>query len=527
MIADSIRIEPAPQISLFTRHFLTGARLPIPDGGPIDFGNVPLDIITGEARLTKTVIIHNDGIGPLSPFSVIPMLPNGFSIASPPPPGDPLPPGAEFEIEIDFLGDTPGTFVTDLESGDVNNQVPPFTNMLTIDVIDDLVPPSVEIVSPLDGGLLVEGSTVPIGVDVSDDVGIRRVELLVDGQSVATDVSFPFEFNLTLPFLDDPQTSQSGEVTFSATGVDLAGNSTTSDPITINLLPADPPVVIVYPPGDDTNPFGDPFFDIAADVLTDRQIAQVEYLVNGVVVDTVNQEPYIGHIPRLNSNVSSTITVVALDIFGTEHVSNALTLQPPGWRPGNIDGDTDFDANDSFLLQLVKLSGTDFQIDQSKGNSSLTAVEIRTIINQMGLVADVDGDQDFDANDAFLIHLVQLAGTDLQIDLSKGSSLLTAAQIRANVTALAGPAAAMSVATQSLPVVQSVMVDVPNAEKVGSVDTVQSIGLAPAVNISKRSLFANVGPKTQPLPISPEGRMLPISVSETVWEEYRKWIDAI
>ena len=58
-----------------------------------------------------------------------------------------------------------------------------------------------------------------------------------------------------------------------------------------------------------------------------------------------------------------------------------------------MDGDGDFDANDSFLIQLARLSGADLQIDQSKGSSLLTASQIRAKINQIGTKADVDGDQ--------------------------------------------------------------------------------------------------------------------------------------
>ncbi|MCP4859444.1 MAG: hypothetical protein GY903_33670 [Fuerstiella sp.] len=103
---------------------------------------------------------------------------------------------------------------------------------------------------------------------------------------------------------------------------------------------------------------------------------------------------------------------------------------------GDVDGDTDFDANDSFLIQLVKLSGTDAQIDQSKGSSPFAAFQIRAAIAQLGLTADVDGDLDFDANDSFLIQLVKLSGTDEQITLSRGNSPLTAIQIRADVNGL-------------------------------------------------------------------------------------------
>ena len=103
---------------------------------------------------------------------------------------------------------------------------------------------------------------------------------------------------------------------------------------------------------------------------------------------------------------------------------------------GNVDGDSDFDANDAFLIQLVALSGTDAQIDQSKGGSPLSATEIRAQIQELTSTADIDGDNDFDANDAFLIQLVKLSATDAQIDQSKGASSLSAAEIRSGVESL-------------------------------------------------------------------------------------------
>lgn len=122
--------------------------------------------------------------------------------------------------------------------------------------------------------------------------------------------------------------------------------------------------------------------------------------------------------------------------------------------PGNVDGDADFDANDSFLIQLIKLSGTDTQINQSKGSSPLTATQIRANVTALQTKGDVDGDTDFDANDAFLIHLVKLSGTDNQINQSKGSSPLAGTQIRANVNALGAPAAPNIRAAMRIPTAQ-------------------------------------------------------------------------
>jgi hypothetical protein len=56
------------------------------------------------------------------------------------------------------------------------------------------------------------------------------------------------------------------------------------------------------------------------------------------------------------------------------------------------------------------------------------------------LAGDVDGDADFDANDSFLIHLTKLAGTNAQIEQSKGASALTSTESRENVDNLANSA---------------------------------------------------------------------------------------
>ncbi|MCA9047146.1 MAG: hypothetical protein KDA89_00360, partial [Planctomycetaceae bacterium] len=108
--------------------------------------------------------------------------------------------------------------------------------------------------------------------------------------------------------------------------------------------------------------------------------------------------------------------------------------------PGNVDGDGDFDANDSFLIHLVQLSGTDSQISLLKGESALTAEQIRAVVTQLESGAgDADGDGDFDANDSFLIHVVKLSGTDTHIELLKGGSSLSAAQIRLRINQLGTP----------------------------------------------------------------------------------------
>ncbi len=176
--------------------------------------------------------------------------------------------------------------------------------------------------------------------------------------------------------------------------------------------------------------------------------------------------------------------------------------------PGDVDGDDDFDANDSFLIQLVKLSGTNTQIDQSKGPSTLTAAQIRTNINQLSAPGDVDGDNDFDANDSFLIQLVKLSGADAQINSSKGTSALTAAQIRANVNSLAGGGSTNSVTAQSSEVLQFVMAGAPKDDDATDLFTTDE-GDAPSGSGS-----AGEEKDTE-------------NGSTAAWKVFREWVDAI
>ena len=190
--------------------------------------------------------------------------------------------------------------------------------------------------------------------------------------------------------------------------------------------------------------------------------------------------------------------------------------------PGNVDGDADFDANDSFLIHLVQLSGTDVQIDQSRGSSTLTAAQIRANIIQLASIADADGDGDFDANDSFLIHLVKLSGTDAQVDQSKGSSSLTAAQIRANVVSLGDSSAINTAISQSSPVVQSVVADTPKNNTAAGTD-----GLPNATDSSRRELFAYDGSEDADLQMSDANDITPATDTASVWEHFRHWVDAI
>ena len=198
---------------------------------------------------------------------------------------------------------------------------------------------------------------------------------------------------------------------------------------------------------------------------------------------------------------------IAFEVF----TQGAATLKIQKTDPaGDVNGDGNFDANDSFLIHLVQLSGTDTHIDQARGNSTLNATMIRAAIAELNMAADVDGDGDFDVSDSFLIHLVKLAGTDTQVDQSKGASSLTAANIRANVVALGNnTTAAGETLSQRVAVAHPVHADVP------------------AAMVARQNLFGSAASPQRDVPTASAPGHDDHLCSGNVWEDFRSWIDAL
>ena len=108
---------------------------------------------------------------------------------------------------------------------------------------DDLgVPPTVSIdasESDVDvdneGTQVFEGRSLPIKVDVQDDVQLRSVQLLVDGVVTHNDVSFPFDVAAILPQL--PEGSESQAISVQVRAVDTGNNIALSDAVTLDVIP--------------------------------------------------------------------------------------------------------------------------------------------------------------------------------------------------------------------------------------------------------------------------------------------------
>jgi subtilisin family serine protease len=99
----------------------------------------------------------------------------------------------------------------------------------------DTVAPTVAITAPL-GSSSVSGAAV-VNVNASDNVGVARVDLQVNGTVVASDIAAPYTFSW------DTTGVANGMNNLVALAYDAAGNRGTSSTVAVNVANAKPPVV--------------------------------------------------------------------------------------------------------------------------------------------------------------------------------------------------------------------------------------------------------------------------------------------
>jgi hypothetical protein len=99
------------------------------------------------------------------------------------------------------------------------------------------IPPTAAITSPTSGSTVIQGATLPITVNATDDVAVAAVNFLVNGQVVFTATSSPYQFNFTVPL-------NAASLTLGATAVDLGGNIGTASNVVVNVIP-DPGTTVI------------------------------------------------------------------------------------------------------------------------------------------------------------------------------------------------------------------------------------------------------------------------------------------
>lgn len=196
----------------------------------------------------------------------------------------------------------------------------------TATVAADTQAPAVAIAAPL-GGSSVSGLT---GVDVSatDNVGVTRVELRVNGSTIATDTTSPYQFSW------DTTKLANGTASVVAYAFDAAGNSKASTSVSVNVSNATispvvadttPPVVTIKNPINGSKVSGNVSISATASDNSGATGIQQSLYINGTLKAsaTGGSISYNWNTRKIASG-SYTIMAVATDAAGNKTSQSVL-----------------------------------------------------------------------------------------------------------------------------------------------------------------------------------------------------------
>lgn len=154
--------------------------------------------------------------------------------------------------------------------------------------IADTTPPGTAIVAPLQSSTV--SGLVAIDVIASDNVGVSRVELTVNGRLISTDSMAPFGFSW------DSRSVGNGLSTLATVAYDAAGNRASSKSVSVNVAngsasvtpDTSPPLVRIFNPVDGSSLAGTVQVRVeATDNLGSASLVQ-RLVIDGKVVATAN-----------------------------------------------------------------------------------------------------------------------------------------------------------------------------------------------------------------------------------------------
>lgn len=207
-----------------------------------------------------------------------------------------------------------------------DNTGPSIQVLVTLSATGDVIPPVVEITNPAPGQSVAD--SVMIIADANDDRIVSEVAFFIDGDSISSDFSYPFEYNWNLEGV-----GVYTDHTIFARAFDGSGNFSNSTQIGVTVVPAIdqvPPVAqLIYPL------VGQLLYGtilVQVDASDDRQLDKVEFYIDGILRSTVDADDqdspysYAWNTLSLAVNSQHSLYFKAIDAAGNESINPAVSF---------------------------------------------------------------------------------------------------------------------------------------------------------------------------------------------------------
>ena len=218
-------------------------------------------------------------------------------------------------------------YLTKTLSGVVENGVSGNTTLLigryepTYDRVG--VAPSTSVVTPQQGQTVIEGQTITLSANASDDVEVERVQFIVDNVVIANDRIFPYETSYFVPV------STTTTHTVKTIATDLNGTSTESAPIAFTATPNPPPVVSLLSPQPGSILIQGQTIELLAQASDNGSIQRIVFTVGGVTFPADTEAPFKTTFTVPTGISSLTISATATDDKGlTATATHTYSVTP-------------------------------------------------------------------------------------------------------------------------------------------------------------------------------------------------------
>jgi subtilisin family serine protease len=199
-----------------------------------------------------------------------------------------------------------------------NNRLEYTFELPAINPVADPQPPTTSITSPAAGATVA--GVVTVQVNAQDNVGVTQVELYQDGALLGADTTAPYSFNW------NTNATTNGSHTLTSKAYDAAGNTATSQPVTVTVNnDLTPPTTSITSPANGQVVTGVVAVEVSAQ--DNVGVSSVELYQDGGLIGTDTSAPYtFNWNTDATSEGNHTLTSKAYDAAGNVGTSAPVTV---------------------------------------------------------------------------------------------------------------------------------------------------------------------------------------------------------